>query len=76
MERHPSCKPPRLRVGPNEDYKTAKRRHLRRWFEYRDACVMADCDYQASVCNMGRRKVHFFRAFYGVEGVYIVGARA
>jgi hypothetical protein len=67
-ERFGSARKPRQYVKPGETYKEAQRRWRARWDDYRDAVIMCECLYQASVS----RKKHMFRAFYGLEMRYIV----
>jgi hypothetical protein len=40
-----------------------------RYAAYRDANVIAECDWQASLAPKAR---HWFRAFYGIEGKYLL----
>ena len=70
--RYPSCRAPQLRTRKDETYDAARLRFRRMWAAYRDACVINECTYQASVCTSARQRM-FFRAFYGVEGEYLIG---
>lgn len=70
VNRYPSCKKPRLYQAHSETFAEAVRRWHPRYAAYRDACVIHDCMYQASVCR-NISYIHKFRAFYGVEGQFI-----
>lgn len=74
-ERFGSAKAPRrIRGKTGEEAAETMKRWRTKWAEYHDAQIMAECAYQASFKSTPRRKVHFFRAFYGVEGHYLVAA--
>lgn len=70
--RAPSGKPPRMYVKAGETYSAARLRWLPRWLDWRDLCVMAELNYQDSFASVTVKHKQFRKAFWGVEGKYIV----
>ena len=71
--RSPLAKPPRMYCKSGEALKESRRRWLPRWMDWRDYCVMTELNYQDSLPATVKHK-QFRKAFWGVEGRYLIEA--